>query len=44
MSDRGDFSKPNNIFIGFSHDPITYVLSRRQAVSRAFDEGGWNGV
>jgi len=40
----GDFSEPNNIFIGFRHDPVTYVLSRRQAVSRAFDKGGWNGV
>ncbi len=44
MSDSGYFSEPNNIFIGFSHDPVTYVLSRRQAVSRAFDKGGWNGV
>ena len=42
--DMGDFSEPNNIFIGFGHDPVTYVLSRRQAVSRAFDKGGWNGV
>jgi hypothetical protein len=40
----GDVSEPNNIFIGFRHDPVTYVLSRRQAVSRAFDKGGWNGV
>jgi len=40
FSDREDFSEPNNIFIGFGHDPVTYVLSRRQAVSRAFDKGG----
>ncbi len=36
----GDFSEPNNIFIGFRHDPVTYVLSKRQAVSSAFDKGG----
>jgi hypothetical protein len=40
----GDFSEPNNIFIGFRHDPVTYVLSRRQAVSRVFDKGECNGV
>jgi len=39
FSGRGDFSEPNKIFIGFCHDPVTYVLSKRQAVSRAFDKG-----
>jgi len=34
-----DFFEPNNIFISFRHDPVTYVLSKRQAVSRAFDKG-----
>ncbi len=28
-----DFFEPNNIFIGFGHDPVTYVLSRRQALA-----------
>jgi len=40
----GDFSKPNNIVIGFGHDPAPYVLSKRKAVSRAFDKGECNGV
>jgi hypothetical protein len=44
FSDRGDFSEPNNIVIGFRHDPAPYVLCMGQAVSRAFDKGEWNGV
>jgi hypothetical protein len=44
FSDRGNVSEPNNIFIGFGHDPITHVLSKRQAVSSAFNKGECNGV
>jgi len=40
----GDFLSHNNIVIGSRYDPSPYVLCLGQAVSRAFDEGEWNGV
>ena len=41
MSDREDVSEPNNIFIGFGHDPVAYVLSKRQALAGYFGQSEW---